>query len=256
MSRYTILGVRFEALSECEADSRLSNALRGQRSITVFTPNALMLYKSSKDARLVSLLNRADLLLPDGVGISLACKLTKKPRVERITGIDTAWRLLGEAERTGASVFLLGGKAGVASAAARRIKKSFPRLNICGTQHGYFDKSPSSAESKAVLKGIRRASPDILFVCLGFPTQEAWIMRNKKHLPTVKIFMGLGGSLDVWSGKVKRAPIFVQEMGLEWLWRCVKEPKRIKDALSLPCFLIEVKKEKLSKNRTAPPFKV
>ena len=247
MSKYSILGVRFKALTSKQAEQRLMRALHGGKAIKVFTPNALILYKASKDARLVSLLNRADLLLPDGAGISLACRLTDKPQVKRLTGIDTAWRLLGEAEKAGASVFLLGGKAGVASAAARRIEKSFPRLKICGTQHGYFDKSPSSAENKAVLKGIRRASPDILFVCMGFPTQEAWIMRNARHLPSVKIFMGLGGSLDVWSGKVKRAPKAFRKMGLEWLWRCASQPKRLKDVLSLPCFLIKAKKQELSK---------
>ena len=243
MSRYTIFGVRFKTLSESEADRRLSRALHGQRSITVFTPNALSLHKASKDGRLVSLLNRADLLLPDGVGVSLARRLAGAPRVERITGIDTAWRLLGEAERTGASVFLLGGKAGIPEAAARQIKKAYPRIRICGTQHGYFNKASGSEQNRAILRGIRRARPDILLVCMGFPTQEAWIMRNKGHLPSVKIFMGLGGSLDVWSGRVKRAPKCFQKMGLEWLWRCMREPKRIKDTLSLPCFLIKVKKE-------------
>ena len=180
-----------------------------------------------------------DILLPDGIGISLVRGICGARRTDRIAGIDAAWELLGFAQDNMLSVYLLGGKPGVAQNAAKNLKIHFPKLNVCGAHHGYFDKTTDSAQNRAVLSDIRRKCPDILFVCFGFPAQEEWIHRNSSSLPTVRIFMGLGGSLDVWAGNIPRAPRLMQRMGLEWLWRCVKEPKRFHDSVYLPLFLFK-----------------
>ena len=198
-----------------------------------------MLYKVSSDARLARLLNTADMLLPDGVGVSLILRNRGAKEHERITGIDTAEWVLSYAQSNGLSVYLLGGAPTVAASAARALKKRFPRLKIAGTHHGYFDASMQSKENEEVLKSIRGSHADIVFVCMGFPRQEAWIARHGKHLHGVRLFMGLGGSLDVWSGNVRRAPRIFRACGVEWLWRAVKEPKRIKDILALPVFVIK-----------------
>ena len=238
MKKYTLLGVTFERFDVREARRLILRMLDGNRPSCVFTPNAQILDKTARDRRLVALLNSADLLLPDGVGISLACRLSGIRGVRRITGIDTAEWLLRVAERRGLSVFLIGGKKGIASLAAKRLKQKLPRLNVCGTHHGYFDKSSHSAENKALIRKLRKARPDVVFVCMGFPLQEAWISSNAPSLPSVRIFMGLGGSLDVWSGSVRRAPKPIRLLCLEWLWRCTITPKKLPTLLPLPHFLI------------------
>ena len=238
MKKYTILGVTFDMLDEREARMRILRMLDSKPSSCVFTPNAEILDKAARDIRLASLLNSADLLLPDGVGISLACRLSGIKGVRRITGIDTAEWLLRVAERRGLSVFLIGGKPGIAALAAKKLKQKLPNLNVCGTHHGYFDKSSHSSDNKALIRKLRKASPDIVYVCMGFPLQEAWISSNAHSLPSVRLFMGLGGSLDVWSGTVRRAPKLLRLSGLEWLWRCTLTPKKLPTLLHLPHFLI------------------
>ena len=237
MDKISLYGVRLERMSKKGAEDKICRSLKRNGQTVVFTPNLQMISAAKTDVRLCVLLNSADILLPDGVGINLLCKGLGLPPFERITGIDTAFGLLSYAAARGYRVFLLGGQRGVAALAARKLRKKLPSLCVCGTHHGYFDKKRESPQNQAVLKKIKQARPDILFVCLGFPTQEAWINQIARLLPDVKLFMGLGGSLDVWSGRLCRAPRLVQRMKLEWLWRCICEPKRflplIKACISL-----------------------
>jgi N-acetylglucosaminyldiphosphoundecaprenol N-acetyl-beta-D-mannosaminyltransferase len=239
MKSYTLTGVKFYAMSKKDIVRRLTELCRDGRGAKVFTPNSVILHKASKDDRLISLLGEASLLIPDGAGLSLACRICGYPCGERLAGIDAAYQLLRYAERHSLSVYLLGGELGVAHEAALRLKSSLPHLKVCGTHHGYFDKQTDSAENQAVISSIRRAAPDIVFVCLGFPCQEKWIQDNSSSLPSVRLFMGLGGSLDVWSGSIRRAPVILQRVGLEWLWRCILQPRRVRDIISIPLFLID-----------------
>ena len=137
-------------------------------------------------------------------------------------------------------MFLLGAKPNVANKAKHALKKKFPTLQICGTHHGYFKKS--GKENQEIIQKIASASPDIIFVCLGSPEQETWIEKNKNNLTQIKLFIGLGGSLDVFSGNVKRAPKLIQSIGLEWLYRTIKDPKRAKIFLDIPIFLFKTLK--------------
>ncbi|MBO5883745.1 MAG: WecB/TagA/CpsF family glycosyltransferase [Clostridia bacterium] len=209
----------------------------------IFTPNSLILLRASKSAPDRRILNSADLLLPDGAGVIIASRFLGYPINKRRTGIDTAEELLAFAEKNSLSVFLLGGKKGVASPAAKNLKQRFPGLQIAGTHHGYFNKN--GQENQKVIDMINRVSPDILFVCFGYPMQERWIYENKDKLHSVKLLMGLGGSLDVWSGRIKRAPIQIQKMNFEWLWRMLQEPRRIKDVALLSIFFIKVAEQKI-----------
>ena len=238
--QYSIAGVKFKRASNYQTKEIIKKYLNERKGHTVFTPNTLILSKCNKDTSLASLLNSADLLLPDGMGISLICK-KRGFKCERITGIDTAEWVLEYAARNGLSIFLLGGKAGIAERAAARLMQRLSGLKIAGTHHGYFDKTPSSEQNKSVAAQIQDSRADIVFVCFGFPTQEEWIIQNKEQFSNVRLFMGLGGSLDVWSGKVCRAPRPFRAAGLEWLWRCMCEPRRIGEILSLPIFLLKNK---------------
>ena len=244
-STVSLLGVPFEPLSRGDAQVRIASLLCGTKSATVFTPNPEMLWQAKKDPELKVLLKRADLLLPDGVGVTLAARLKGTPLPARLPGIDMAEWILSYAAPHGLSVFLLGGKPGVAQAAADKLQQRFPTLTVCGTHHGYFDKTVTGQENQAVLNQIRRATPAILFVCFGFPAQERWISENTPALPFLRLSMGLGGSLDVWSGKLHRAPAAFQRTGTEWLWRALREPRRILPLLHAPAFLAATVAERL-----------
>lgn len=227
MDHYTLYGINFTKMNNDYAIKRIKNSILNKKQTVVFTPNLQIIGECIKNKSLVGLLNSADLLLPDGIGIGMLCGQKGIHGVERITGIDTAYSLLHFAAAKGLKVFLLGGKSGVAQLAAINLRKQIPDLNICGTHHGYFNKENDASQNKQILRKIQSSKPDILFVCFGFPQQEQWISQNCHLLPSVRLFMGLGGSLDVWAGTVRRAPHLFRFMHLEWLWRCLCQPKRI-----------------------------
>ena len=235
-----ILGVRVCALPRDKTLKLIERRLLSGKRTAIFTPNLEMLSSASRDQSLLSLLNLSDINIPDGIGIYLASRLCFSRLPERSTGIGTAEQILKTAEKQNLRVFLLGGKKGVAKKAALSLKKRYPRLIICGTHHGYFDKDKLCKENNSVIRSINDAKADILFVCFGFPLQERWIAENLPSLPSVRLSMGLGGSLDVWSGNIRRAPSWVQSIGLEWLWRAFRDPKRAKRLLSLPKGLVSV----------------
>ncbi len=232
----SVLGLPFLAADPHTAQALIATLLAEPKPHRIYTPNPEFLVLAHKDPSLHALLSSADLLLPDGMGVLLAARLGGKALPCRLAGIDMAEWVLGHAAEEGLSVFLLGAAPSVAEAAAKNLCHRFPSLRICGTQHGYFDKSCVSLENQAVMEAIRVASPHILFVCFGFPAQEQWIAEHLDELPSVRLAMGLGGSLDVWSGRSRRAPKIMQHMGFEWLYRVVWEPRRLRPLLgSLRC---------------------
>ena len=170
-------------------------------------------------------------------------KLLKIPYAKRTAGIDLAERILNECATYGYKVFLLGGKDGIAEIASKKLQSKYKGLTICGTHHGYFE------NNKDVINKINSLGADVLFVCLGFPKQEEWIRKNLKLIPSVKLAIGLGGSLDVWSGNIKRAPSSLSNIGLEWLWRIYKDPKRLKRVGYLFNFSILLLKETVCKQK-------
>ena len=223
--KINICGVAFDDLTLEEA---VREAMReGGEACRVCTPNALMLQACRKIPAYADLLNSSSLILPDGQAVLRAAKKQGTPLRQRVAGIDFGERLLEESARRGYRVFLLGGKDGVAPQAAERLSQRYPGLRVCGCYWGYFEKD--GEENRRVLGMLRACHPDILLVCMGFPTQERWIRENLPMLPTVKVAAGLGGSLDVWSGAKKRAPKSWQDHGMEWAWRMLHEPKRLKE---------------------------
>ena len=238
-----LLGVSLPRLTVKDAQKQLCEYLQCEgRAAKVYTPNPQIVLGAHDSPDHASLLARADLLLPDGTGLLLASHLLRTPLPARIAGIDAATYVLSVAETKGLSVALLGARHGVAARAAARLRRRFPHLRICYTHHGYFDRS--GKENEAVLASLRVAKPDILFVCFGFPAQEAWIDRHAAEIPSLRLCMGLGGSLDVWAGNVRRAPKFIRICGLEWLWRTAREPRRARIFLDIPRFLALILRQK------------
>lgn len=250
MGKVTVFGIQFDNLSMDEAVRR---ALRDHgEPQTVVTPNALIADACARDPSLCRLVNSASLVLPDGAGILSAARRQGTPLRERVAGIDFAERLLAVAAERGERVFLLGGGDGVAPAAAKNLQKKFPGLCICGCFWGYFNRH--GEENRRLLGIINSCKPSILLVCFGFPVQEQWIRENIGFLPSVRIAAGLGGSLDVWAGRVRRAPEFVRSANMEWAWRMVTEPRRLRNLPALIRFRFAGKKtDENASNRPQNP---
>lgn len=234
--------VRVRGLDYLDTDlSRLTallyDRLDAPGQTVIFTPNAKIADDARKDHRLFTLLQKADLLLPDGAGILLASRRhADRPLTHRLPGIEAGEIALQLAAKGQHPIYFLGGKPGVAQKAATAWQKRLPTLPIAGTHHGYFD--ADGPENAAIVQKIRQSGAHVLFVCLGFPAQERWIIQNKNTLPSVRLFMGLGGSLDVWSGGVRRAPALFRAVHAEWLWRMLCQPRRFVQFPSLVSYVI------------------
>ena len=198
----------------------------------VYTPNAEIVQLCVEQKEIRALINRAELILPDGAGVLLAAKILKKPLKEKVAGIDFGEKMVEQAAKEGWGIYLLGGKPGVAQKAADKLKEKYPQALFVGTHDGYFQKE--NEENDAVVEEINNSGAVILFVCLGVPMQEKWIDASRERLPNVRLAMGLGGSLDGYAGNVKRAPKFFVKWNLEWFYRLCKEPRRIGRMLKLP----------------------
>lgn len=227
-----ILGVRFDNLTQQEAAQRGRQLLEEDKFHYVVTPNPEFLLAAEKDPEFRRVLNAADLVLPDGIGVVYSAKILGTPLKERVPGIEFAEAMLSALNDMGGRLYLLGAKPGVAEEAGRRICARYPDLVLCGTHDGYFK------DEQAILPEIAAAKPDLLFVCLGAPKQEKWMARWGQHTGA-KLAIGLGGCLDVFAGNVRRAPEQWQKLGLEWAYRLKKEPKRIGRMAKLPLVLVK-----------------
>ena len=227
-----ILGVRFDDLTQQEAAQHGRQLLEEDKFHYVVTPNPEFLLAAEKDPEFRRVLNAADLVLPDGIGVVYSAKILGTPLKERVPGIEFAEAMLSALNDMGGRLYLLGAKPGVAEEAGRRICARYPALVLCGTHDGYFK------DEQAILPEIAAAKPDLLFVCLGAPKQEKWMARWGRHTGA-KLAIGLGGCLDVFAGNVQRAPERWQKLGLEWAYRLKKEPKRIGRMAKLPLVLVK-----------------
>ena len=244
-AKVEIMSVPFANSTKSEYLQGVSERLKKNEQTVIFTPNPQMLLQARADEEILKLLQCADINLPDGSGIIMASKILHSPLREQVCGIDFAEAILSLACENGLSVFLLGGKPERAEKAKENLQSKFPTLNICGTHHGYFEKQ--GIENQAVIEKISDATPDIIFVCFGFPEQEKWILQNVPAFPFCRLTAGLGGSIDVWSGHLRRAPKLFRKMRLEWLWRAAREPRRLRIFWDIPVFLLAVLKEKKAK---------
>lgn len=230
-----VLGFEVDLFTFEEALQCVHNALKENRSMHIVTINPEMITNGNKNDEFGRVLNEADLTIPDGVGIKLALKV-KGINQEVVPGVDFSKRLIGICALEGYTIGLLGAKEEIVQKAAANLRNEFENLNIIYIRNGYFDETQED-----IIKGeLTEIAPRVLFVALGSPKQELFISKLKQKMPHT-IFIGVGGSFDVWSGCVKRAPEIYQKMGLEWLYRTIKEPSRFKRIFpALPLFLIQV----------------
>lgn len=226
-----VLGCRIDPLTMEAALQRIEELIEAGQPSQVITLNAEIAYQAYHDRSLQDLINRAQLVTPDGIGIVWGARQLGMQVPERVTGIDLTERLCAQAARKGWQVYLLGAAPGVAEAAASQLQQRFPGLNIVGFHHGYFQEH----EQTQIMDHIRRVSPDILCVGLGAPRQERWIDQVKQQLG-IPVCIGVGGSLDVLSGQKPRAPQWFIRLNLEWLYRLLAEPSRVKRQMVLPRF--------------------
>lgn len=232
IGRIGVHGLQISNATMGEALSAIGEMLKEARLHTVYTPNAEMVMQAVRDPALAILLNGADLLLADGAGVVLGSKILGNPLKEKVSGIDAARGLMRSAASSPLSFYLFGGKPGIAEKASGRLLAEYPGISIAGTRNGYSE----AEDGEATVSDINRACPDVLFVCLGAPRQEKWIESHRDKLKC-RVAMGLGGSLDVFAGTVKPAPDRMRRMGLEWLYRLMKEPYRWRRMLDLPRFM-------------------
>lgn len=240
--RIDVMGVEFDNVTMEEAVAKARRLMTERRAAYVVTPNPEIIMRCRENAAALDAVQRADLVLPDGIGVIYGAKILGTPLKTKLPGIDFATTLMGELAQEGKSVFLFGAKPGVAEIAGERLQAQFPGLVIAGTNDGYF------TDDAPVIEKINAVQPDLLLVCLGAPKQELWMQRNAPQL-NVGLMAGLGGSLDVFAGTVKRAPKFFQKLGLEWFYRLIKEPSRIGRMMKLPKFLFAAIGQKLRGKR-------
>lgn len=207
------------------------------RYVLAINPEKVMTLRN--DEKLLSAFRKASLLIPDGIGVVMAMKLLFQKNVERVAGADLMQNICALAAKKNYGIFLYGSKEEVNKAAAVKLMERYPGIRIMGRSHGYV----SENDMTNLVRKINESGADILFVALGSPMQENWI---KKHLPklNIKICQGIGGTLDTIAGNVKRAPVAFQKAGLEWFYRLLADPKRIRRQMLLPKFAFEVIRER------------
>lgn len=235
MDKVNILGVYVDTVTISEAADTIMKFFDEDRLHSVYTPNSEIIMHAYKNPEFAELLNNADLLTADGIGVVYASKILKKPIKERAAGYDIARQVLSKMNYTDHKLFLFGGKPGVAEEAKAKLLQEYSDLNIVGLRNGYF-KADEEAE---IVEEINNSGADIVFVCLGAPKQEEWIDRHAKELKA-RVAMGIGGSLDVFAGRAERAPEIFCKTGMEWFYRLCKEPWRIGRMMELPKFAATV----------------
>lgn len=233
MKKENYLGVNVCDVDINEVIEEIDGIIERRKPSFVVAINPEKIMKAEKDEKLLKLLNRAAIQIPDGVGVVLASKLKGGNIRSRVTGIDLMYGICQNAAKKGHKVYLLGAKPGVAEQAGEILKKRYEGLNIVGIRDGYFK------DKNEVIGNIKGKTPDILFVAMGSPNQEYWITEHMHELG-VPLLMGVGGSFDVTCGNIKRAPGWMCRLGLEWLYRLIKEPWRYKRMIVLPQFLFKV----------------
>jgi glycosyltransferase, WecB/TagA/CpsF family len=233
--RVNILGVDVDAVTMAEAVDVVRRAMDTRAGVMVATANAEMLMRATHDEELRHILNASALVVPDGAGTVWAARHLGHAMPERVAGYDLAQELLRCAPAEGRRVYFFGSAPGVAEKAKAKAEQLYPGIEIVGVRNGFF----SPADNAAIIAEIRAARPDLLLVALGVPKQEKWIAAHLAELD-VPVAIGVGGTLDVMAGVMKRAPHWMQKAKLEWLFRGLMQPKRAGRLLALPKFVLKV----------------
>lgn len=232
IDKVRILGVNIDKVTMDQAIEKALSFINQEGFHCVFTPNPEIIWAAQKDKGLKNILDNADMLLADGIGVVIASKIIKDPLPERVAGFDFTCKLF---EQKGLKFYFFGSKPGVADEAAEKVKKKYKNIQIVGTHHGYFKDN----DSDEIIKDINQSGANVLLVCLGVPKQEQWIYKNKGKLKP-SLCLGVGGTIDGLAEHVKRAPVIFQKLGMEWLYRTICQPSRIARISVIPLFLLKV----------------
>lgn len=232
------LGVDVSPLTYEGIISEINTNMSRNEQSTIIAVNPEKIITAQHNSEVKSLINNSTFKIADGVGVLLASKLKGGKITSRVTGVDMMGKLLDFAAEEGHPVYFYGAKEEVVTKAIAEIQKVRPAIKVAGYTNGY------EKDEAVLIQRIHNSGAKIIFVALGSPKQELWIKRNLTNLPNVLVFQGVGGSFDVFSGTVKRAPAFFRKFGLEWLYRLASNPSRIKRQLNLPIFLLKVLKER------------
>jgi len=230
--RIDILGCGVDDVDMSESIARIRGFLDSGAAAQVVTLGAEMVMLAQRDAAYREVINSADLVIPDTVGIVWASHRFGHPLRERVAGIDLVEQIIGDVDLP---VFLVGGAEGVARYAADSLKARHPHMHIAGVHHGYL----TETESSGIVAAVRASGARVVLVALGFPRQEFWIHENLARLGNA-VCIGVGGAFDVWAGKVRRAPPVFRTLGMEWLYRLITQPRRLRRQLALPEFAARV----------------
>lgn len=233
MKKIVLFGTPLDRVSLDEAVEKIEDFIATHQRALVCTPDTTAILRAQRDRQLREAYAQAHLVTPDGIGLVWAARLLGAPLRERVSGIDLLERLFSQGRQLKA--FLLGAAPGVAERAAQRLTERYPNLQIVGTQHGYFPPE----ENEHVLKVIRQVQPDMVLIGLGVPRQERWMLENRQKLD-VPVMMGVGGCFDVWAGRLRRAPQRWRQLGLEWFYRFLQEPRRLGRTSAILLFIAQV----------------
>ncbi len=231
--KISIYGVSYNKVTLDEAAAPTEELLCDGTNHMVVTPNAEIAYMAARDIKLNKVINSADMVVADGIGVVYASKIYGTPVKQKVPGVELGERVHKNAAESGRCVFFLGAKPGVAELAASKVSEKYPGINFVGIRDGYFK------DDNEVIEDINESGAEILFVCLGAPKQELWMAKHMDKLNT-RLMLGLGGSLNSYAGTVKRAPDIFIKLGLEWFYRLLKEPKRFGRMLALPKYMFAV----------------
>ena len=232
-----ILNINFDVIQIDDATQKLINAIENNEKCFVVTPNPEIVMIAQKDLELKKIINSADLVIADGIGIVLASKFNKIKIKNRVAGYDLVQKFFSMSKNY--KIYFLFISTQIIELAKKNMQEKFKNINIVGAHNGFFD------NNEEIINQINLLNPDVLLVGMGAPKQEKWIYKYKDKL-NAKVFIGIGGSFDVMSGKIKRAPTIFQKLGLEWFYRLIKQPKRFWRMLALPKFLAAVLLKKFS----------
>lgn len=234
-----ILGVSFIDTTKRQFVERLNNHIMQGEKKFIVTANPEIVIRANQDDNYMKDIQKADYVTADGIGIVKAAQLLNHPLPERVAGYEVMLDLLALANEKQYKVYFIGATEETLQRMLENVKRDYPKIQIVGSQNGFFDWDDEQIPGRIVA-----AEPDLVFVALGAPRQEKWIAKHIERF-NKGIFIGIGGSFDVIAGTVKRAPVLWQKLNLEWLYRIVKQPSRLKRSMAIPQFMMQILKEKL-----------
>ncbi len=234
LQEISVLGVKVKDITVSETAELIEKfVLERDKPHLIVTLGTEMVMASQKDSDIRDLINGASLVCADGAGVVWGARKAGLKLREKAAGVEILEEVVKRSSESKLRIFLLGAKPGTAEKTAENLKKKYPNCNIVGTYHGYFK------DDSEPIDIVKKAKPDVIFTALGFPKQEKWYLNHAKELD-IPVGMGVGGSFDVLSGKIERAPMWMRKLSLEWLYRLIKEPSRFGRMMSIPKFIFAV----------------